>query len=462
MKVTVLDPRSAPVRRVSGIHVRGLFGRFDHEIPLNLDDRVTIVHGPNGFGKTALLRLIASLFSDSNASLRSIPFTELTVDFQGSGKISVLKATRAERVRSRTATEPLQFLYQNGSKKHEFKLSSRPPEQLEMPLDAIEQVIPELERVGPETWRHMMSGDVIEFEEVFDRYSERFPFFHPQQVPDWLTEVRHSVPARLVHAERLQISRTPSRARQTKPAPSRTVKQYSGELGLIIKQTLTEYAALSQSLDRTFPQRVVAHTSPPSMEDLQSELKDIEAKRAQLVEAGVLGQEGEEPTVEILQHIDDTKRSVLSVYVQDTRKKLSVFDKLAPKVEFFKRSINERFRYKQVSINKEGFGFTTAEGDSLSPVSLSSGEQHEVVLLYELLFKATENSLILLDEPEISLHVAWLDQFLSDLQAITALSRLDVIIATHSPQIISDRWDLTIELKGPENEVLAQSAPRSK
>ncbi len=198
------------------------------------------------------------------------------------------------------------------------------------------------------------------------------------------------------------------------------------------------------------------------MEELQTALKDIEAKRARLVEAGLLGQEGEEPTVQILQHIDETKREVLSVYVQDTYKKLSVFDQLVAKVELFRKSINERFLYKQLSVGKEGFGFTTTEGDSLNPLSLSSGEQHEVVLLYELLFKATENSLILLDEPEISLHVAWLEEFLSDLHAITALSHFDVIITTHSPQIISDRWDLTVELKGPENAVLSQAAPHSK
>jgi len=28
-------------------------------------------------------------------------------------------------------------------------------------------------------------------------------------------------------------------------------------------------------------------------------------------------------------------------------------------------------------------------------------------------------------------------------------SNIDVLIATHSPDIIHDRWDLTVELKGP-------------
>jgi predicted ATP-binding protein involved in virulence len=103
-----------------------------------------------------------------------------------------------------------------------------------------------------------------------------------------------------------------------------------------------------------------------------------------------------------------------------------------------------------MSINKQaGFVFQTSTNEPLSPASLSTGEQHEVVLLYELLFRVQRNSLILVDEPEISLHIAWQEQFLRDLRDITQLSDFDVLIATHSPQIISDRWDLAVELKAP-------------
>ena len=38
--------------RLTKIHVTKLFGVFDHTIPLNLDDRITIIHGPNGFGNS--------------------------------------------------------------------------------------------------------------------------------------------------------------------------------------------------------------------------------------------------------------------------------------------------------------------------------------------------------------------------------------------------------------------------
>ena len=34
-------------------------------------------------------------------------------------------------------------------------------------------------------------------------------------------------------------------------------------------------------------------------------------------------------------------------------------------------------------------------------------------------------------------------------QDILKLANFDVLIATHSPDIINERWDLTVELKGP-------------
>jgi predicted ATP-binding protein involved in virulence len=66
-----------------------------------------------------------------------------------------------------------------------------------------------------------------------------------------------------------------------------------------------------------------------------------------------------------------------------------------------------------------------------------------------LLFKVEPDSLILIDEPELSLHIAWQERFLKGLQEIIKLTPKDFLIATHSPDIISDRWDLTVELKGP-------------
>ena len=104
--------------------------------------------------------------------------------------------------------------------------------------------------------------------------------------------------------------------------------------------------------------------------------------------------------------------------------------------------------YKSIKISSErGFYFETIENEELELTQLSSGEQHQVVLLYELIFKTNEHTLILIDEPEISLHVTWQKEFLQDIEKIKEIQKnMVVVIATHSPQIINGRWDLAYDL----------------
>jgi len=72
--------------------------------------------------------------------------------------------------------------------------------------------------------------------------------------------------------------------------------------------------------------------------------------------------------------------------------------------------------------------------------SLSSGEQHELVLLYDLLFKTKKDTLLLVDEPEISLHIAWQKQFLSDLRRIIALPRWTLFCQHTHRNLLGATW----------------------
>ena len=139
----------------------------------------------------------------------------------------------------------------------------------------------------------------------------------------------------------------------------------------------------------------------------------------------------------------------MAVYARDAKQKLSVFDKLYTRVDALKRIANSRFLEKRVTVGERGLGVVTFDERDLPLEMLSSGEQHELVLLTDLLFRA-DNSFILIDEPELSFHVAWQAAFLNDLEEIAKISQFQALLATHSPQIIGDRWELTIELKGPQ------------
>jgi len=227
---------------------------------------------------------------------------------------------------------------------------------------------------------------------------------------------------------------------------------YSRELSAEIQSVLAESAELSQNLDSSFPRRVINQgpVHPFTAAKLRQELDQLEQKRTYLFSTGLL-----DPTAaidfRISSQINEDIVPLLSVYVNDAWQKLAIFDDIAERINLFTKLINDRFLFKDFEVSRQrGFLFRNYSSQDVPVTGLSSGEQHQLVLLYELLFRVQEGSLILIDEPELSLHVVWQQSSLRDIHEIARIRNFDVLIATHSPQIINDRWDLTVELRGPE------------
>ncbi|EAW38054.1 AAA family ATPase [Lyngbya sp. PCC 8106] len=445
--------------RIKEISVKNLFGMFDHVIPMNLDERITIIHGPNGVGKTILLKILNSLFNSQYYFLHTISFTEFRLDFDDESYLVITKKQENKKIKKLSFS-----YYQVDSEVQTFTYPLRTDiDSLDFPVEIIDDIIPGLERIGTRKWLYLPTQETLNGSEIFERFGDslfsvrfsnnRFNRLVKGQPEEdkWLSELKEKIKVGFIEAQRLfsfSSNRTPrSIARSMVPS----VATYSQELSEQIQETLTEYGVLSQSLDRTFPVRVVNQKSSSNFTEdaLRDQLSKLEEQRNQLIDLGLL-EKDENPDFQVEQEIDDKTKSILSVYVEDVEKKLKVFSEISSKIAVFKKIAESRFSYKKMSITKEkGFTFTTLNGNPLSPTNLSSGEQHELVMLYELLFNVEPNSLILLDEPEISLHVAWQVEFINDLQDILKLANFDVLIATHSPDIINERWDLTVELKGP-------------
>ncbi len=105
------------------------------------------------------------------------------------------------------------------------------------------------------------------------------------------------------------------------------------------------------------------------------------------------------------------------------------------------------FANKSVEISPQhGFMFKSDKGDILKTHQLSSGEQNEIVMLYRLVYEVPDQSLLLIDEPENSLHVAWQKTIVDDMKEIASVKRLQIIIATHSPSIVSKGFSMTKDL----------------
>jgi predicted ATP-binding protein involved in virulence len=463
--------------RITKIIVTKLFGIFDHEIPLNLDDRITIIHATNGFGKTIILRMLNGLFNGDYTVFLSIPFEKFEVEFDDDIIVWVEKEENKEEYgdqiqtvlfdesddygliqKNRNIVSKITINMSKGTEDNpkSFAYSYKNMEKSgNMSLiRQIETRIPGLERIGPEKWLYEPTGESISVYEIL----ERFGHFLNADEPGWWMKFQKKIGIRFIQTQRLQNfnmdldQSIPTYRRRATIIPM--VEEYASDLKEEIKQKLAESASLSQSLDRTFPERLInqmqkKNHSKSALDTIGIKLGELEEKRIKLMDAGLLDEKAVSD-FRIPEKTSQDTKEVLTVYVVDVEKKLSIFDELAEKISLFKEMINKRFLYKEIIISKKsGFHFITSDKKILPLSALSSGEQHELILLYQLLFKTKPNTVILIDEPEISLHVAWQIEFLKDLQRIVDLAELDVIIATHSPQIINDRWDLTVELESP-------------
>jgi predicted ATP-binding protein involved in virulence len=449
---------------ITNIEVTQLFGLFNHKIALKGNDRITIIHGPNGFGKTAILRMVDGLFNSKYSVFWGTPFASFTVVLANGTRLQIEKKPGKQKPNRRHPGHLQISLIEAGVSHPPYHLKQMETGK-EIPRFALDEFPPFLRRVGPDEWQDLESGRVLSSQDVLEQYANHLPFErrHAPDDPEWLKSIRKSISVHLISTERLRTAAVSRRIPHGGPRPAElAVVRYSQELAETIRTKLAESAALSSSLDRTFPARLVENVTAPAPSDsvIRNKLAELEQKRTRLKAVGLLDKD-EDPKFQA-DNLDDHTKRVLTVYVADTEKKLSVFGDLAAKLALLQTHANSRFLYKRLAINKEhGFVFLTEDQGPLSPSDLSSGEQHELVLLYELLFRIRPGSLILLDEPEISLHVAWQEQFLKDLQRIIGLSDFDVLIATHSPQIINDRWDLTVELTGPSRQEDAKAAASS-
>jgi predicted ATPase len=81
---------------------------------------------------------------------------------------------------------------------------------------------------------------------------------------------------------------------------------------------------------------------------------------------------------------------------------------------------------------------------------LSSGEQQILILFSYIAFNSKDGRIFIIDEPELSLHIKWQEDFLEQLEKITPIST-QLILATHSP-ILANKKKSKAKLLLPYNK----------
>lgn len=457
-------PTPTTAGRLKRIQIEKLFRQVDIDIPLNLEDHVTVLHGRNGVGKTMTLTMVDALKRGDLGLLVRTPFSRLLVELDSGDSIEV---TRSEKLDDEQETGTGRRSMGRFSKsgpigEKDFSVlwhrANRVP--VTLPVEGILNALIETEnrlalrfpRIDSDHWLDENFEDSVNREELVARYPQLFADGDAVAKEPHFAKLLQILPAtRFIQTQRLLAvaSGRERRARREalyKSSVAAAADDVSTRLGVLDSR----YTALSTQLDSTLPERLFKQGSSPAPEydDILSRSNALEQERERLRRSGLLRDKSGSFD---LSSIPKEQLKIFSQVLQDNEEKIQVFKGLADRAQLLLKILKSKFHPKQVGLDREkGYIVTSGDGRDLALEKLSSGEQHELIMMHDLLFRVHPGSLLLLDEPELSLHPTWQKQFMNDLLEITKLVNIDVILATHSPYIVGNRDDLMVQLGEPE------------
>lgn len=435
--------------KIAQFKVENLFNSFTHVIDFKNETGITLMLGQNGLGKTVMLNLIKSIFSYNFDKVLDVCFSKVVITFDNNNKIEL-----EQRIEKDNIHDLIFYYYEKDNLISQDSLHAMAENSDKAMREIREYILPYYRRFDENEWVDRRSGERCTTNELILLHNDLIPkeiLTKWRKYPIWLTDVIDLFNVNLIETQRL-LTTVQIEERYSRPHKEyrNTVEEYSKELLAEINAKLASSTELAAKLDRTYPNRLIdrlKNISDISQKDLNSKLNDLEIKRKRLSIVGLIDLK-EEPVLQSISNQEKAIKEVLLVYIDDSNKKLEVYDSLADKIELLMRIINSRFLFKKLSINRNtGFNFvSTKNGQPIDLNKLSSGEQHMLILFYQLLFKYSSQTLLLIDEPEISLHISWQKRFIEDLQQILKLNSMEILIATHSPSIIGKNWGLTVDL----------------
>ena len=485
-------------KQIRKIKVKSLFGLFDYDIPLN-DSGITILIGVNGSGKSTIFKILNSILNKEFYNILDVDFKLFEIYFDNG---NIIKCER--NVQDVNVNETLLNLpgnkrlekYENfrqGIKKlwEQEKTLSDFTITVETEGSAVQHNLIKL-RKNPEKKEitYIFNNITSELRIILDELGTKSRFIETQRLQLNSFDIYESVDR---YPKNYTLYRKALRTEQTyfddpdiSINKSRIV-EYANDLSNVIKLKRSNYFAESQDVEKKTLSEYLDKTNINSASFNFKQLKDIEddiikmnAHMAKLLELGIykhseISQISDSSMLDkklkdlnaikkkthkkAINSKDDINRlldfslksSLLKSYAENMRKKLDIFEDLEAKIAIFMTHINNLFVYKKMEIDLDkGFVFKLEDGLEsgriIDPTDLSSGEQHEVILNYELIFKTENNSVILIDEPEISLHILWQKKFINNLLEIAKENSLNIIVATHSPDIVNNHRNLVCVL----------------
>ncbi|QVG66540.1 AAA family ATPase [Curtobacterium flaccumfaciens pv. flaccumfaciens] len=449
-------------RRLIRVEVSGVLGEYEHEFDFGDAGEFVIIYGPNGVGKTRVLEIIDALSDVSVSKLVALPFSTAALFYSDGSALRVGKVPAVADDDSEVEVGP-------DREDLRFELSLADGTQRVSQVNASADFNTWLSRMTPwqsidnsNLWQSEIDGEITFFSDLRSRYFPRFRAELRRQGevptrkeidPD-ITDFAGDLRVKLIETQRLTVAQLGGEKRRFGTSESQrnvpTISQNSEQIKQQLDGNLSANSRLTQSLDSTFPRRMLERGSQSVLTEaeLRNKWAEQTTRRARLTQIADLNVDPQLSLPDA--ELNPWQLSMLELYLEDADRKLASFSEILAKIDLLEEVVNTRLLGKRLHIDANNglLVSRTRDRSSIPLTALSSGEQHEIILMFDLLFNVAPGSVVLIDEPEISLHIGWQKKFIADVIRVAALVGFQFCVATHSPQII-DRWWSSAHRLGP-------------
>lgn len=420
--------------RIDRVQVYGLWGRRD--LDLSFDPSVNILIGPNASGKTTILNIIYHAFSGNFIQLAEIDFVGLEVSLQSFEG----ESTRTVTVKYHDDTFHVDIWRQSysfqppppGSRRRTRRRRGRSvPDEMEAAAEHLQDLVPAVWL--PVTRRLPVS----------EQDGERF--YRPGDRPPR--------PGRLESVDQKLTELLDELSRYRLQLESRLSARYKDfeknvlQLILFNKEQDSELMIGPPPSEDDKEQLVSAFEEAGLLDDEMRHRITDHFSAANAAYRKLTEDEGLEDWADIavMPLIWRTKQMVTYAQRLDDDRE----DLFTP-LHRYESLVNSFLIGKTISVDSDGDFIINADGEEttrLDPRALSSGEKQILILLTQALLKEGEPVVYVADEPELSLHVNWQEKLLDSLLELG--QQIQIVVATHSPDIVADFVDNVIQLETP-------------
>lgn len=433
---------STPPAIIEQIRIADLFGRFTYHLKLQprlqlgSTQRLLLLYGDNGSGKTTILKLIYRLLSPAlnrghRTYLARAPFSTLEIVLSNGDKISATKWD--ETIGSYTihiasaSTGSFSIDYQVDEE------TTRIPRRRGLPVSSEER-----------SYHQFLTGfQLVPYFLADDRsiYSDNIEREEDDERAD---------PMRLIHE--YEYRRRPGtrqewedelRARELQGALAVTEEYFRGKL---YQGATAGYASASQVYIDVLS-RIASYGEARTLGESETravldKLLAVGAANQRFEEFGLGAPLDIQALYDLLASAPPERTSlmaeVLAPYLDGVEARLSALADIEDEIRTLVSTINEYFAHKALYFHaNRGLRIVTDEGEPLAPGTLSSGERQLLLLFCRAISASHDTRLFIIDEPELSLNIKWQRQLLNSLLRCTQSSGMQFIVATHSIELLA-------------------------